>query len=75
MTDMEKFCRYKIIMEYCGLFDDKHIIAYCETLSDAEILVDSLKSSHDDCLYEFSYERIADFDKFLDTNISLFDLT
>ena len=64
---MSDFCRYEIICEYVGLFDDKRVLAYCETKFDAEIIVKGLRETHDDCLYEFSYHLIAEFDEKLDT--------
>lgn len=71
---MDEFCRYEIVCEYSGLFDDKWVVAYSDTLANAKMIVEGLRATHDDCLYEFSYERIAEFDEFLDTEKNLFDI-
>lgn len=61
--------RYKIYEHYFGKFDSERVIAFCDSLSDAKMLVDALNKTYQDRPMTFDYILCREYDEILDTEI------
>lgn len=71
LTDKQaiEHSRYKIYESYFGKFDSERVIAFCDCLSDAKMLIHALNEMYKDRPMSFSYILCKEFDEILDTEI------
>ena len=66
---MKEHCRYKIWRHSSGELDKAHIVAYCDTISDAKNLCKALGQYFSEEGYTYEYELCEDFSQLKDVII------
>ncbi|MBQ8165415.1 MAG: hypothetical protein IJZ96_00100 [Lachnospiraceae bacterium] len=64
--DVIQHSRYKIYEKYYGMWNDERVIAFCDSLSDAELLAKALNELNKDKPIEYKYILCREYDEVLD---------
>lgn len=68
---MKEHCRYKIWQHSAGEFDKATIVAYCDTVLDARMLVKALGEFNKEQELTYEYELCAEFSQLKDAGMDI----